>query len=56
MPSTIAIAIVSKQPKNYMCALSLWCFTGSQASQMYLECTSHPKLNHDNIIEALMMA
>ena len=29
--------------------------TGSQALHMYLEC-SHPKLNHDNIIEALMMA
>ena len=29
--------------------------TDSQALHMYLEC-SHPKLNHDNIKEALMMA
>ena len=48
------LALVSKQPKNY--ALRLWHFiTGSQALHMYLEC-SYPKLNHDNIIEALMMA
>ena len=48
------LAIVSKQPKNY--ALRLRCFfIDSQALHMYLEC-SHPKLNHDIIIEALMMA
>ena len=28
---------------------------GSQALHMYLEC-SYSKLNHDNIMEALMMA
>ena len=48
------LALVSKQPKSY--ALRLWHFiTGSQALHMYLEC-SYPKLNHDNIIEALVMA
>ena len=46
------IAIVSKPPKN--CALRLRSFTGSQALYMYLE-SSRPKLNHDNIIETLMV-
>ena len=31
--------------------------TGSQALHMYLECSHHgPKLNHDNITEALLVA
>ena len=51
------LALVSKQLKNY--ALRLRHFYYMQVHKlyiyMYLEC-SHPKLNHDNIIEALMMA
>ena len=49
------LAIVSKQLKNYALRLYGAFITGSQALHMYLEC-SHPKLNHDNIIETLMMA
>ena len=49
------LTIVSKQPKNYALRLYSAFITGSQALHMHHEC-SHPKLNHDNIIEALMMA
>ena len=49
------LALVSKQPKNYMHWDYDTFITGSQALHMYLE-YSYPKLNHDNIIEALMMA
>ena len=48
------VALVSKQSKNYALRLRLF-YHRSQALHMYLEC-SYPKLNHDNVIEALMMA
>ena len=52
------LAIVSKQPKNYalrVCMALLLQVQKLYIIIMYLECF-HPKLNHDNIIEALMMA
>ena len=53
------LAVVSKQPKSYACIETIYTGLLLQVHKlyirMYLEC-SHPKLNHDNIIEALMMA